>query len=83
MVTKKSAKFETSLTKLEKAVRALDEGGLDLEKSVDIFADGMKHAAVCQDLLEKAESKVKIAIKDFGGKERLDNFIENEIMGDD
>ena len=42
MKTVKDLSFEESLKKLEKIVEQLESGEIDLEKSVELYEDGMK-----------------------------------------
>ncbi len=75
MNAKKEVKFKAALSRLEKAVRSLEEDEIDLEKSVDIFVDGMKNAAICHEKLNEAQKKIQIVMKDFGkSKETLKDF---------
>lgn len=60
----KKDKFETSLEKLEKIVERLEEGSLPLEESLKAFEEGMKLTQGCEELLNEAEKKVELLLKD-------------------
>lgn len=59
MSTKK-IDFATSLKKLESIVNTIEQGGLSLEKSLELFAKGVALTKECQQSLQAAEQKVKI-----------------------
>lgn len=50
--------FEEALGKLDETVQALEAGGLPLSEATRLFADGMKLARVCSEMLSAAELKV-------------------------
>lgn len=60
----KPEKFEKSLEKLEKIVERLENGDLSLEESLKSFEEGMKLAQGCEELLNEAEKKVELLLKD-------------------
>lgn len=82
---KKEVAFKVAFSRLEKAVRTLEEGELDLEKSVDIFCEGMRSAAICQRKLNEAEKKVEIVVREFGNvkKEELQLFDETDLLSEE
>lgn len=53
-------KFEEALAKLEEAVRLLEGGKLTLDESIEKYEDTLKYVRICNEMLEKAEQKVKI-----------------------
>jgi exodeoxyribonuclease VII small subunit len=55
-----SPNFETSLGELERVVKELEQGDLALERSLELFENGMRLSAECKRLLEEAESRVEI-----------------------
>lgn len=64
MSTKKQAApaavhFEQSLKALEDIVQKLEAGELELEESLKLFEDGMKHSQSCKQALDQAELKVR------------------------
>ncbi len=40
-------KFEKAMTRLEKIVEELEQGDLDIDKSLEIFEEGIKMSRVC------------------------------------
>ena len=52
--------FETQLKSLEKLVTEMSSSQLDLEKALNMFEQGSKLSKSCQDLLTKAEQKVRL-----------------------
>ncbi|WP_094547634.1 exodeoxyribonuclease VII small subunit [Petroclostridium xylanilyticum] len=59
--------FEESLKKLEDIVRQLEEGELTLEQSLDFFQQGIMLSKICSKMLDEAEQKVNILIRDKNG----------------
>jgi exodeoxyribonuclease VII small subunit len=55
--------FETSLELLQKAVRKLESGELNLEESLKHFEEGVKLTRVCQEYLAAAEQRVEVLMK--------------------
>lgn len=62
MSAKKTSKldFEATLTELESIVDSIEQGGLNLEESLGLFAKGVVLTKECQQTLKAAEQKVKI-----------------------
>lgn len=50
--------YEKSLARLEEIVAALDNGGLPLEETLKLFAEGTALIASCSEYLEKAQQKI-------------------------
>lgn len=76
MKTEKS--FEESLRKLEQIVDQLEAGDLSLEKSLDLFEQGVRLSRECQKRLDDAERKVEILLKGSGGTVEASAFDESE-----
>ena len=64
--------FEESLAKLQNIVDKLDSGEIDLEKSVELYENGMKLKKICEEKLKKVELQIK--------KIKLEN---NKILKED
>lgn len=62
----KELSFEEGLTKLEGIVERLGAGDSSLEKSLELFEQGMRLSRACRKQLEAAESKVEILMKEGG-----------------
>ena len=59
--------FEESMKKLETIVTELENGNLNLDESVKKFEEGMKIAKQCNNILEDAEKKITILLKQENG----------------
>lgn len=76
MVSKKTTKFdfEAALKELESIVLAIEQGGLGLEESLELFTKGVVLTKECQNVLKIAEQKVKVLTgKDLVDFETIDN----------
>lgn len=51
--------FEEALGRLDEAVTALESGNLPLEDALDLYEEGMRMAQRCQELLDRAELRVR------------------------
>lgn len=60
------AKFEECLERLEKILEELERGDIPLERSLQLFEEGMKLSHACRKQLEEAEGKVEILLKQNG-----------------
>ncbi len=62
MTAKKTAKFdfEGTLKELERIVNAIEQGGVGLAESLELFTKGAKLVKECQQALKTAEQKIKI-----------------------
>ena len=56
--------FEDGMKRLEEIVKMLERGDAPLDKSLELFEEGMKLIKNCGSTLENAESKLKILVKD-------------------
>lgn len=60
-------KFEDALKRLEEIVDTLDKGDIPLERSLKIFEEGVRLSRLCNKMLDKAEKKVEILMRDEKG----------------
>jgi len=74
-----TVKFEEALARLEAIVAELERGELPLEDSMRIFEEGIKLSKVCLKMLEEAERKVEILVKDKDGQKRARTFDLEEV----
>ena len=74
----KTETFEKNLERLDEIVRQLEDADLPLEKSLELYEEGMKLSAVCHKQLEEAEGRVEILRKRAGGKMVAEPFEESE-----
>jgi exodeoxyribonuclease VII small subunit len=80
MSNAKPKSFETSLEELERIVRELEHGELTLEKSLELFEQGVKLSRECQDRLNQAERRIEILMRDSQGRATVRPFdSENEL----
>ncbi len=56
--------FETSLVTLEQIVGQLESGELSLERSLELFEEGVALARRCQSQLQDAERKVELLLRE-------------------
>jgi len=59
---------------LEQIARDLESGELSLDESVKKFEEGMEISKSCSKILEDAEKKISILIKDSNGNITEENF---------
>ncbi len=59
-------KFEECIQRLENIVRELEQGEVPLERSLQLFEEGMQLSASCRKELDDAEGKVEILLKQNG-----------------
>lgn len=52
-------KFEKAIQRLEKIVVDLETGELDIDKSLEIFEEGIKMSQLCSKKLTEAEAKIE------------------------
>ena len=67
-------KFEKALKRLEEIVEKLERGDLDLDKSLEIFEEGIKMSRICSQKLKEAEKKIEILTKDETGQLKTEPF---------
>lgn len=68
-MTKNETTFEMKMTRLEEIVKSLDEDGLSLEKSLELYQEGIKLSKECDDILKNAELKVEELVGDSEDEE--------------
>ena len=61
-------KFEKAMSRLEKIVEELERGDLDIDKSLEIFEEGIKMSRLCTKKLNEAEAKIQKLTKDKKGE---------------
>ncbi len=59
-----SKSFEEQMENLEKIVSELEKGNLNLDDSVTKFEEGIKISKECNKILEDAEKRITILIKE-------------------
>ena len=68
MSNSKPKAFESSLEELERIVRELEQGELTLEKSLELFEQGVKLSRECQERLNQAERRIEMLTRDNQGR---------------
>lgn len=59
--------FEEAITQLGDIVRKLDTGETSLDEAMELFEKGIKLTKECNAMLDEAEQKVNILIKNADG----------------
>ncbi|HTM50175.1 MAG TPA: exodeoxyribonuclease VII small subunit [Bryobacteraceae bacterium] len=65
-VQPKPESFESCLDQLEKVVKELESGDMQLERSLELFEKGMALSESCRKQLEEAETRVEMLIRKDG-----------------
>lgn len=65
--------FEAMLNRLQDTVAELEAGGIELERSIELYKQGMELAKRCEKLLSEAELTVK-TISDSSLSEEDEDF---------
>lgn len=63
-MTKNDQTFEMKMTRLETIVKSLDEEEVSLEKSLELYQEGINLSQECDNILKNAELKVEELNKD-------------------
>ena len=69
-----SRTFEASLEALERIVQQLEGGDLPLERSLELFEEGIRLSRECQDRLNQAERRIEILMRDNQGRPAVSAF---------
>ncbi len=75
--------FEASLEALEQIVHELEGGDLPLEKSLELFEDGIRLSRQCQERLNQAERRIEILLRDNQGRPVVSSFEEAKTISED
>ena len=62
--------FEEGTKRLEELIKALDDEKVSLEKSIELFEEGVKVSKECMEILNGAKGKITVI------KEEFDKIIE-------
>ncbi len=71
---KKDFAFEEAFKNLEKIVDQLESGQETLEKSLELFEEGIKLSEICRAKLDNADQKIKKLIKRTDSSFELKNL---------
>lgn len=80
--TRPGGNFEASLSSLERIVRELEQGDLPLEKSLELFEQGVKLSRECQERLNEAERRIEVLLRDGEGRTSLVAFDDEAFSRD-
>jgi len=75
--------FEASLEALEEIVHQLEGGDLPLEKSLELFEDGIRLSRQCQERLNQAERRIEVLLRDNQGQPVVSAFEDASVMSQD
>jgi exodeoxyribonuclease VII small subunit len=75
--------FEASLEALEQIVHQLESGDLPLEKSLELFEQGIRLSRECQERLGQAERRIEILLRDNQGRPVVTTFTEPAQTNDE
>lgn len=76
---KKEESFEELLNKLETITSKLEkEDDISLDESMKLFEEGIATSQKCNKLIEEAEKKISILIKE-NDEIKEENFIQDEV----
>ncbi len=70
--------FEKKLNRIKNIVEELENGKLDLDKSIKRFEEGTKLIKECHDQLEEVKKQITILVEDSDG-----NVVEEEFGSDE
>ena len=72
--------FEASLEALERIVHELEEGDLPLEKSLELFEQGIGLSRQCQERLSQAERRIEVLLRDNQGRPVVNAFEDAKVI---
>ena len=78
-----AASFETQLASLERIVRELERGDLPLERSLELFEQGVKLSRECQERLNEAERRIEVLLRGPDGAPLVAPFGADEFEGEE
>ncbi len=67
--------FEEALAKLEEIVRLLESGNAPLDKSLELFEEGVSLVKMCNSKLDNVEQRIKILSKGENGDIEEKDFV--------
>ncbi len=73
---------EASLEALEQIVKELEHGDLPLEKSLELFEEGIRLSRQCQERLSQAERRIEILLRDNQGRPVVSAFEDAKVISE-
>jgi len=74
MPTKQTPDFEGNLKELENVVRQLESGDVTLSEMLSLFERGVVLTKTCTGLLDNAEQKISVLMKNADGELEMKAF---------
>ncbi len=71
-------KFEAALSRLEEIVKLLESGDAPLDRSLELFEEGVKLVKLCGKRLDEAEKKIAVLVKNGDDSYDEEPFTENK-----
>src|SRR3712207_1329075 len=75
--------FEAQLASLERIVRELERGDLPLERSLELFEQGVRLSRECQERLNEAERRIEVLLRAPDGSTLAGAFEGDEFEAED
>ena len=75
----KEIKLEDAMRRLDEIVKALESEGLDLDRSLKLYEEGIGLVRICNEQLSDAERKIKVLRVNSDGEISEDDFITREV----
>lgn len=82
IMKEKKINFEEAMEQLEKIVMQLESGDVALERSIELFQEGMELSRICNQKLEQVEKKIEILIEEDDVFSKKDFQPPQEDKGD-
>ncbi len=77
-MTEQELSFEQAFEQLQVAIQRLEEGGLTLEESIAQFELGTRLAALCTEMLDRAELRVSRLMAGQTAEDPLTTVVSDE-----
>ena len=75
--------FESQLASLERIVRELERGDLPLERSLELFEQGVRLSRECQERLNEAERRIEVLLRAPDGSTLAGAFEGDELEAEE
>lgn len=66
--------LESALKRLEEIVALMDSDSLELEKTIQLFQEGMQLTKFCREQIARAEQQISTLVEESGGDLTLEDF---------
>lgn len=71
--------FENAIARLEEIVKLLEGGSAPLDKSLELFEEGVSLVKICNGKLDNAEQKIKLVTKNADGSVDLKDLSKDDL----